>query len=70
MSDRLHSWIGLGVGIAIMGSGLRYFLKPKAFVGIGFIPATDPRTVRAFGIFFFVLGLLNAGLNLTKLLSE
>ncbi|MFT3977916.1 MAG: hypothetical protein QM688_12515 [Sphingomonas bacterium] len=62
--------IRLGVGVMLAGIGLRRLLQPRAFIGVGLIPATDPRTVRAFGIFIFVIGLLDVGLGLTQLLSE
>ncbi|WP_294261073.1 hypothetical protein [uncultured Sphingomonas sp.] len=70
MIDTLRPWIGLAVGAMLTINGYRKVRDPNAFVGVGPIPATDPRTVRFFGIGFLVLGLLNVGLILSQLLSE
>lgn len=59
----------LGV-LALMASGANMVLRPRTFLGQGISPATDPRTVRAFGIFFLVLGTAAAVLTLIKFVSE
>lgn len=70
MIDALRPLIGTGLGIMLMLNGLRWWWQPHAFVGVGLIPASDPRTVRIFGIGIFIIGLLNAGLNLPQIFSE
>lgn len=68
--DYLRPWLGLGLGLLILLSGLRMALRPATFIGTGPIPASEPNTVRAFGIFFIVLGLVHLGLNLSYFASE
>ncbi|MEA3003391.1 MAG: hypothetical protein QOH81_2179 [Sphingomonadales bacterium] len=41
---------------AVLISGLHMALRPAAYLGRGTIQATDPRTVRWFGIFFLAIG--------------
>ncbi len=43
----------LGVAATLAG-GLRMALRPHAYLGTGIPPATDPRTVRFFGILMWV----------------
>ena len=68
--DALRPWVGLALGLLLVARGAMWIRKPQAFLGGGMIPATNPRTVRAFGVFVFIVGLLNAGLNLPLILSE
>jgi len=42
--------------------------RPHLYIWVGRIPASDPRTVRGFGIFYIVMGLLIGGLA-TSILS-
>jgi hypothetical protein len=48
----------------LMLNGFRWFYQPEAFVGVGLIPASDPRTVRIFGVGIFIIGLASTLLNL------
>lgn len=54
MSDGLAS--ALPGALAMLAGAAHMVLRPHAYLGKGTAPATDPRTVRWFGLFFFVLG--------------
>jgi hypothetical protein len=49
-----------GVAVMLLYTGLRMAFRPTLYVGVGTMPASDPRTVRSFGIFFALLGLIIA----------
>lgn len=70
MIEQLRPWAGLGLSAVILWSGARMVFRPGSFAGIGLIPASDPRTVRAFGFLFLVIGVANAGLNFSYFVSE
>ena len=70
MIDALRPWLGLALGLMLSINGFRMLTKPNSFVGVGMIPASDPRTVRGFGIVILIIGILNAGINLPNLFSE
>ncbi len=70
MLDLLRPWMGLALGIVLAINGWKMLTKPNAYVGVGIIPASDPRTVKWFGVFGLIAGVLNVGLNLPQLFSE
>lgn len=61
--------VGLGV-ITSLISGAHMALRPATYLGKGTPPASDPRTVRAFGIFFLGLATIMVALILIKFVSE
>lgn len=60
---------GLTGALALL-AGAHMLLRPRAYVGTGIPPATDPRTVRWFGAFFLVLGAAMIGLALIPFAQE
>ena len=43
-------------GLGLLLAGARMVLRPNAYIGAGYPPAQDPRTVRFFGTVFALLG--------------
>ncbi|HEX9964111.1 MAG TPA: hypothetical protein VGB04_03925 [Allosphingosinicella sp.] len=41
--------LGLLLGVSLVLTGAHQMARPAAYVGKGFLDATDPRTVRRFG---------------------
>jgi len=70
MIDALRPWIGVAVGLMITMLGIQRIRKPMAFVGRGLVPASDPRTVRIFGVAFLIIGGLNFLLHFYGIVSE
>jgi hypothetical protein len=68
--EEARPWIGLLVAIGLIANGIRCLRHPASGVGIGVLPTTSPRVVRALGILSLVLGLLTAGLGLLVIVSE
>ena len=50
--------------------GFRWAARPQDYTHAGLVPATVPRTVRAFGILTFVIGAANLAINLSSLTPE
>ncbi len=50
------------IGLSLVFSAARMILRPQSYVGSGVLDASDPRTVRTFGWFFLILGLVGLGL--------
>lgn len=67
MMEALHPWIGIAAGTALFLGGVRMVSHPDAHIGVGIIPAREPRTVRIFGIASIVIGALNAALSFYSL---
>lgn len=44
------------IGLGLLLAGTRMILRPNTYIGTGYPPAQDPRTVRYFGAAFAVLG--------------
>ena len=70
MLDMLRPWLGLAVGVMLAVNGWKLLTKPNAYVGVGIIPASNPRTVKWFGIVGLIIGIDNASVNLPHLFSE
>ena len=66
----MSSMITVLGGVSLLAAGARLALRPRAYIGAGTPPATDPRTVRWFGILFLVLGILTAGIPLIQFIPE
>jgi hypothetical protein len=63
------AWLSLTLALMLLLSASRMLLASQSFIGPGRMDATNPRTVRAFGWFFFVLGVLPLGAAVTKLVE-
>jgi hypothetical protein len=56
--------------LVLVASGAHMVLRPHTYLGKGSLPATDPRTVRWFGLLTLVLGAVSVALSLIKFVSE
>ncbi|SFK02329.1 hypothetical protein SAMN03159338_3022 [Sphingomonas sp. NFR04] len=56
--------------IGTLTAGAHMVLRPATYLGKGTPPASDPRTVRAFGIFFIGLATVGVVFALIKFVSE
>lgn len=70
MIETLHPWIGLAFGIALSISSLKMIIRPDAYVCVGIIPASDPRTVKYFGDMNMIFATLILGANLHYFFTE
>jgi hypothetical protein len=56
--------------LAPIASGGHMVARPAAYLGKGTAPASDPRTVRWFGIVFLILGSASAALFVLQFVTE
>ena len=70
MMEEARPWIGMLVAAMLVANGIRCIRHPASGTGIGVLPTTSPRVVRALGILSLVLGLFCAGLGLFVIVSE
>ena len=65
----MTDWLRLLLSIFLLASAGRMLLRPYSFVGKGRLDATDPRTVRMFGWFTLILGVVLFGMTATSLVE-
>jgi len=70
MIETVRPWLGVVAGLVLIWNGMRMIARPEPYIETGFVPASDPRTVKMFGTASVLFGLVIALLNLSHFASE